>query len=246
MFNFYINPASHKGHINPEIQGHFSEHLGRGIYEGLYVKEEDGIDNENGMRKDVVDALRELRVPVLRWPGGCFADEYHWKDGIGPKENRKKMINTHWGGVVEDNSFGTHEFFRLCELLTSSIAVQTFLVAMPFAVLSHGRNHEVHAMWSFHERSILSNIHVANFFRGLFAIGNIAKRIDNAEQVPSQSVLRSKRKYFLHFRNSCIDNAFELFRSKLCAIPSSAIELMDELVKQNCPRNVNGKNVFAI
>lgn len=117
MFNFYINPASHKGHINPEIQGHFSEHLGRGIYEGLYVKEEDGIDNENGMRKDVVDALRELRVPVLRWPGGCFADEYHWKDGIGPKENRKKMINTHWGGVVEDNSFGTHEFMELCNQL---------------------------------------------------------------------------------------------------------------------------------
>ena len=115
MFKLCINPESQKGHINPEIQGHFSEHLGRGIYEGLYVKEEDGIDNENGMRKDVVEALKELKVPVLRWPGGCFADEYHWKDGIGPKENRKKMINTHWGGVVEDNSFGTHEFMELCD-----------------------------------------------------------------------------------------------------------------------------------
>ncbi len=67
------------------------------------------------MRNDVVAALKEMKLPVLRWPGGCFADEYHWKDGIGPKENRKKMINTHWGGVTEDNSFGTHEFFELCE-----------------------------------------------------------------------------------------------------------------------------------
>lgn len=69
------------------------------------------------MRTDVVEALKEIKIPVLRWPGGCFADEYHWKDGIGPKENRKKMINTHWGGVVEDNSFGTHEFFELCRQL---------------------------------------------------------------------------------------------------------------------------------
>ena len=69
------------------------------------------------MRTDVVEALKEIRVPVLRWPGGCFADEYHWRDGIGPKESRKKMINTHWGGVVEDNSFGTHEFMELCRQL---------------------------------------------------------------------------------------------------------------------------------
>lgn len=79
--------------------------------------EDSDIPNENGMRKDVVEALKEIQVPVLRWPGGCFADEYHWKDGIGPKEKRKKMINTHWGGVVEDNSFGTHEFMELCRQL---------------------------------------------------------------------------------------------------------------------------------
>ncbi|MCC8137048.1 MAG: alpha-N-arabinofuranosidase [Clostridiales bacterium] len=103
--------------INKEIYGHFSEHLGRCIYEGLYVGENSAIENVNGMRTDVVEALKEIRVPVLRWPGGCFADEYHWKDGIGPKENRKKMINTHWGGVVEDNSFGTHEYFELCRQL---------------------------------------------------------------------------------------------------------------------------------
>lgn len=117
MYKLVINPENKKGHINPEIQGHFSEHLGRCIYEGIYVGEDSPIPNENGMRKDVVEALKEINIPVLRWPGGCFADEYHWKDGIGPKENRKKMINTHWGGVVEDNSFGTHEFMELCRQL---------------------------------------------------------------------------------------------------------------------------------
>lgn len=117
MYKLVINPNSTKGHINPELQGHFSEHLGRCIYEGIYVGENSDIPNVNGMRCDVVKALKEMQIPVLRWPGGCFADEYHWKDGIGPKETRKKMINTHWGGVVEDNSFGTHEFMELCRQL---------------------------------------------------------------------------------------------------------------------------------
>ena len=117
MAKLYINEKNRKGKINPEVYGHFSEHLGRCIYEGLYVGENSDIPNENGMRKDVVEALKEMQIPVLRWPGGCFADEYHWMDGIGPKEGRKKMINTHWGGVVEDNSFGTHEFFELCRQL---------------------------------------------------------------------------------------------------------------------------------
>jgi len=117
MFKLFVNTKRQMGHINPEIQGHFSEHLGRCIYEGIYVGENSEIPNTNGMRNDVVAALKEMKIPVLRWPGGCFADEYHWKDGIGPKENRKKMINTHWGGVVEDNSFGTHEFMELCKQL---------------------------------------------------------------------------------------------------------------------------------
>lgn len=117
MARIYVNPNVKKGRINPELQGHFSEHLGRCIYEGIYVGEDSDIPNVNGMRRDVVEALKEIRVPVLRWPGGCFADEYHWKDGIGPKSSRKKMINTHWGGVVEDNSFGTHEFMELCRQL---------------------------------------------------------------------------------------------------------------------------------
>lgn len=109
-----VDPKQKISKINREIYGHFSEHLGRCIYGGLFVGKDSDIPNVNGMRKDVVEALKELQVPVLRWPGGCFADEYHWKDGIGPKENRKKMINTHWGGVLEDNSFGTHEFMELC------------------------------------------------------------------------------------------------------------------------------------
>jgi alpha-N-arabinofuranosidase len=115
MAKLYINEKNQKGHINPELYGNFSEHLGRCIYEGIYVGENSDIPNTNGMRNDVVAALKEMKLPVLRWPGGCFADEYHWKDGIGPKENRKKMVNTHWGGVTEDNSFGTHEYFELCE-----------------------------------------------------------------------------------------------------------------------------------
>lgn len=114
MAKLIINENKELSTIEPEIYGHFSEHLGRCIYEGIYVGENSEIPNVNGMRTDVVEALKELKVPMLRWPGGCFADEYHWKDGIGPKEARKKMINTHWGGVVEDNSFGTHEFMELC------------------------------------------------------------------------------------------------------------------------------------
>jgi len=117
MAKLIINENNKMGKISPEIYGHFSEHLGRCIYEGLFVKEDSGIPNVNGMRTDVVEALKDMQIPVLRWPGGCFADEYHWKDGIGPKENRKKMINTHWGGVIEDNSFGTHEFMELCRQL---------------------------------------------------------------------------------------------------------------------------------
>ncbi len=114
MAKLVINETKKQGRIEPEIYGHFSEHLGRCIYEGLYVGENSDIPNVNGMRTDVVEALKAIEVPVLRWPGGCFADEYHWKDGIGDKSKRKKMINTHWGGVTEDNSFGTHEFMELC------------------------------------------------------------------------------------------------------------------------------------
>jgi alpha-L-arabinofuranosidase len=103
--------------INRNIYGHFAEHLGRCIYEGLWVGEDSLIPNTRGIRNDVVGALRAIQIPVMRWPGGCFADEYHWKDGIGPREQRPTMVNTHWGGVTENNHFGTHEFLDLCEQL---------------------------------------------------------------------------------------------------------------------------------
>ena len=103
--------------IPKEIYGQFAEHLGSCIYGGLWVGENSSIPNIQGYRTDVFNALKELKVPVLRWPGGCFADEYHWMDGIGPRENRPKMVNNNWGGTIEDNSFGTHEFLNLCEML---------------------------------------------------------------------------------------------------------------------------------
>ena len=103
--------------ISKDIYGHFSEHLGTCIYGGLWVGTGSKIPNTYGIRNDVLFALREIKVPNLRWPGGCFADTYHWKDGIGPQEKRATIVNTHWGGVTEDNSFGTHEFMKLCELL---------------------------------------------------------------------------------------------------------------------------------
>lgn len=109
-----VAPGKKLGHIRPEIYGNFSEHLGRCIYNGVFVGKDSPIPNVNGMRTDIVEALKKMKLSVLRWPGGCFADEYHWKDGIGPQETRKKMVNTHWGGVTEDNSFGTHEFMELC------------------------------------------------------------------------------------------------------------------------------------
>lgn len=112
-----INTDSAKHTISKHIYGHFAEHLGRCIYGGFYVGDTSKIPNTNGVRKDVVAALKKLKIPNLRWPGGCFADTYHWKDGIGPKDKRPKIVNIWWGGVTEDNSFGTHDFLNMCELL---------------------------------------------------------------------------------------------------------------------------------
>ncbi|MEH6407047.1 MAG: alpha-L-arabinofuranosidase C-terminal domain-containing protein [Leeuwenhoekiella sp.] len=103
--------------INKNIYGHFAEHLGRCIYDGLYVGEKSNIPNTAGVRNDIINALKELKIPNLRWPGGCFADTYHWKDGVGPQSERPTIVNTWWGNVTEDNSFGTHNFLNLCEEL---------------------------------------------------------------------------------------------------------------------------------
>jgi alpha-L-arabinofuranosidase len=104
--------------INKNIYGHFAEHLGRCIYGGFYVGDTNKvIPNTDGVRNDVIAALRKMKIPVLRWPGGCFADTYHWKDGVGDKSKRPTMVNSWWGGVTEDNSFGTHDFLNMCERL---------------------------------------------------------------------------------------------------------------------------------
>ncbi|MCK4700509.1 MAG: alpha-N-arabinofuranosidase, partial [Bacteroidales bacterium] len=112
-----INADMGKHKISRHIYGHFAEHLGRCIYGGIWVGTDSPIPNTRGIRNDVVQALRELDIPNLRWPGGCFADTYHWKDGVGPYNDRPSIVNVHWGGVTEDNSFGTHEFMELCEQL---------------------------------------------------------------------------------------------------------------------------------
>ena len=103
--------------ISRHIYGHFAEHLGRCIYDGLWVGPKSKVPNTRGIRNDVVAALRKIKIPNLRWPGGCFADQYHWQDGVGAAEKRPRRVNIHWGGVVEDNSFGTHEFLDFCELI---------------------------------------------------------------------------------------------------------------------------------
>ncbi len=112
-----LNGKGAKTQISRHIYGQFSEHLGRSIYDGFWVDENSTIPNKGRIRLDIVEALKKIHIPNLRWPGGCFADEYHWRDGIGPRTQRPKMVNTNWGGVVEDNSFGTHEFLDLCGLL---------------------------------------------------------------------------------------------------------------------------------
>lgn len=116
--------ADHPGDkIDRNIFGQFAEHLGTGIYGGVWVGKESPIPNVRGVRSDVVAALRALRVPNVRWPGGCFADEYHWRDGIGPREKRKSTVNANWGGAREPNSFGTHEFMDFIDQIGSEAYV---------------------------------------------------------------------------------------------------------------------------
>ena len=103
--------------INPNLYSHFMEHLGTCVDEGIWVGEDSPIPHLGGIRRDVIEALRKLNPPVLRWPGGCFADDYHWEDGVGPRASRPRRVNIWWGDGVEDNHFGTHEFIQLCRLI---------------------------------------------------------------------------------------------------------------------------------
>ena len=105
------------GTIRPELYGQFAEHLGGCVNGGLWVGDDATIANYDGLRADAIEALRRLRVPVLRWPGGCFADDYHWRDGVGPRRQRPRTVNLWWGQTVEDNHFGTHEFLNLCRFI---------------------------------------------------------------------------------------------------------------------------------
>jgi len=112
-----IDTSKPGAEIDRHIYGQFAEHLGTGIYGGIWVGADSKIPNINGYRKDVVDALKKIHVPVVRWPGGCFADLYNWRDGIGPRGKRPTRINVHWGGVTDNNAFGTHEFMNFAELI---------------------------------------------------------------------------------------------------------------------------------
>ncbi|MCL5742734.1 MAG: hypothetical protein M1541_02220, partial [Acidobacteria bacterium] len=112
-----IHPSLEIGTVRPELHGHFAEHLGSCIYGGLWVGRNSPVARRPGFRKQAVAYLKELGVPVLRWPGGCFADDYHWRDGIGPAARRPRRVNIWWGGYTEDNSFGTHEFVALCRAI---------------------------------------------------------------------------------------------------------------------------------
>jgi alpha-N-arabinofuranosidase len=117
MTKISINLNDTIGTINPNIYGHFAEHLGWCIYGGVWVGEDSPIPNTNGIRNDVVAALKKMKPAVIRWPGGCFADDYHWQDGVGPRDQRPRRVNIHWGEVVESNQFGTQEFIRFCRMV---------------------------------------------------------------------------------------------------------------------------------
>lgn len=105
--------------VDRHLFGQFAEHLGKGIYEGVWVGPDSPIPNTRGIRNDVVAALKAIKVPNVRWPGGCFADEYHWRKGVGPPEKRPVTLNPNWGGVTEPNTFGTHEFLDFVEQIDS-------------------------------------------------------------------------------------------------------------------------------
>jgi alpha-N-arabinofuranosidase len=117
MSTLTIHAADPIARIRPELHGHFLEHLGAATYGGIWVGKNSPIANIGGLRATAIDYLRPLKIPVLRWPGGCYADNYHWRDGVGLPRERPRRVNLWWDGTVDENSFGTHEFMDLCKLL---------------------------------------------------------------------------------------------------------------------------------
>jgi alpha-L-arabinofuranosidase len=154
--------------INRHIYGHFAEHLGRMIYDGVWVQNANG---EWGYRDDVIQALKGIQIPNLRWPGGCFADYYHWRDGVGALDQRPSMVNLSWGATEEDNSFGTHEFMELVRRLET----EPFIVAN----VGTGSAAETRDWWEYLNRPIgpmaqlrAANGHPEPFNVRYFQIGN--------------------------------------------------------------------------
>src|SRR5437868_7924865 len=133
-----INADQGRDTISRHIYGHFAEHLGRGMYDGIFTR---GSSGGWTPREDVVQALRAIKIPNLRWPGGCFADYYHWRDGVGPRAERPTVVNNNWGGVTEDNGVGTHEYLELAAALG----------AEPFVVgnVGSGSVQEMHDWWEY-------------------------------------------------------------------------------------------------
>ena len=119
------------GTINPNMYGHFTEHLGGVIYDGVWVGPNSKVPNVDGIRKDLVDHMRKIKAPVIRYPGGCFADSYDWRDGVGPAEKRPRRTNF-WGGT-EANQFGTDEFVHFCQLVGSQPYLAANVRSLPAA-----------------------------------------------------------------------------------------------------------------
>jgi len=158
--------------VSRQIFGQFAEHLGHGIYGGIWVGPKSPIPNVQGYRKDVVDALKELSVPFVRWPGGCFADTYRWRGAIGPQAKRSVLVNSNWGGVTEDNSFGTHEYFRFLDLIGAESYVSANVGSVPAAEVSEWVEYMTSPTGSTLAKERAANGHPAPFKLTYLGLGN--------------------------------------------------------------------------
>jgi len=158
--------------INRQVFGQFAEHLGHGIYEGIWVGPKSRIPNVRGYRKDVVDALKDIAVPFVRWPGGCFADTYRWRGAIGPQAKRSVLVNSNWGGVTEDNSFGTNEYFGFLDLIGAESYVSANVGSVPAAEVSEWVEYMTSPTGSSLAKERAANGHPAPFKLTYLGLGN--------------------------------------------------------------------------